>query len=467
MEDKLNLGLTDLGNAERFSCAVQDKVRHSPIRGWMVWDGTKWQPGSNAEVYEMAIRTVKAISGEADDVPDTSSKTEIIKHAVRSCSKQSIDNMLSMAATMPSLSVSDDEMDSDPWLLAVANGVVNLRTGKMVQHRRDHYNSYACTVPYNPDAKRTRWLKFVHQVFGNQPELVHWVQKAMGYTLTGSTKEQCLFFLFGSGLNGKSTFVETFSNIMGNYAAHTHSETFMVRTSGTIRNDLARLVGKRMVVATEVPARKALDEVGVKSMTGEEAIMARFLHREYFEFMPQFKIWLTGNHKPSVYGTDFAIWRRIRIIPFTNTIAPDQIDRELRAKLAAEAEGILAWAIEGCQLWQLEGLQDVPTEVADATRRYREEQDVIGWYGRECCAVTKGLQIGAAELYAHYALWAKEQGEGIMTRQEFGRKLQERFPEVVKFRVDGEWLWSGVQLQKPIPMNAISNEEGSNEQLFV
>ena len=460
VESKLTLQLTDMGNADRFAATIQGNVLHSPIRGWMLWDGCRWAPDSADMVYEMALNCVKRIVVEAEVEGVTREQAaEIVKHAVRSQSRQSLEAMLAMTARHPAISISDDQLDSDPWMLAVANGVVDLRQGKLATHDRSRMNSYCCLPAYKVDGNRTQWLNFVQTVFDNRPGLVRWVQKAVGYTLTGSTREQCLFFLHGSGLNGKSTFVETLSAVLGDYACHTHSETFMARSVGSIRNDLARLVGRRMVVATEVPAGKRLDEVGVKSMTGEERIIARYLHKEFFEFSPAFKIWLSGNHKPAIVGTDFAIWRRIRVIPFTVTIAPDKADKNLRAKLLQEAEGILAWAVEGCQLWQLEGLDDVPDEITQSTQRYREEQDSIGWFVQEVCAVAKGLQITAVELYEAYRGWADTNKEEVMSRNEFWIRLQERVPTVHRYRVEREWIYTGLTLQKPVPLGAVEETE--------
>lgn len=458
MESRLSLQLTDVGNAERFVATVGDRVRHSAIRGWMVWDGKQWVPDSNEVVFEHALTVVRNIPREMEESGDRDAIREITNHSVRSQSKQAVDNMLSIAARHPSISVGDKDMDADHWMLACANGMLDLRTGKLHANARDYLNSYCCGPAYHVAAPRPQWTKFMQVVFDNRPELIRWVQKAVGYSLTGSTREQCLFFLFGSGLNGKSTFIETVSTIMGNYAAHTPSESFMSRSTGTIRNDLARLVGKRMVVASEVPPGKALDEVGVKSMTGEEDMAVRFLHHEFFEYRPQFKIWLSGNHKPSISGTDFAIWRRIRIIPFNVTIDAAHVDKDLRNKLLAESEGILAWAVEGCQLWQVEGLSDVPEVVVDSTQRYREEQDPIGFFVREACAVAKGLQIQAEEMYGLYLRWCGTQNEVALSRNDFHHRVQERVPTVQRYRIDREWWFTGIAAQRPVPLNAVMDE---------
>lgn len=454
-ETKLDLQLTDLGNADRFAANYCDRIRHSAIRGWLCWNGSAWAPDSRDAVYEAALNTIRSLAAEAEnDGTNRDDQRLIIAHAVHSQSRQAIESMLALASRHPSISIGDDEMDADPWLLAVANGVLDLKRGTMLKHNRTILNSYVTKAAYDVAAKCPRWLKFMQEVFSDRTDLIQWVQKAVGYTLTGSTREQCLFFLFGSGLNGKSTFVEVLSAVIGNYACHTNSDTFMVRNTGSIRNDLARLVGRRMVVATEVQARRALDEVGVKSMTGEERIIARFLHKEFFEFSPAFKIWLAGNHRPNITGTDFAIWRRIRIVPFTVQFKEGQIDRNLRAKLEAEADGILSWAVEGCHRWQLEGLSDLPQAVTDSTQQYRDESDTIGHYARECCTVADGIHIRANELYDSYREWAMTQKEEVLGRSDFWQIVQERYPTLTRYRIEQEWWYQGIMLQEPIPLGA-------------
>lgn len=215
-ETKLDLQLTDLGNADRFAATHADHIRHSAIRGWLCWDGSRWAPDARDAVYEAALNTVRSLVAEAES--DAVSRTDgqaILAHAVHSQSRQAIESMLALAARHPLISIDDDELDSDPWLLAVANGVLDLKTGTMVRHSRTVLNSYCTKAAYHVAAKCPRWLDFVQEVFYGRADLARWVQKAVGYTITGSTREQCLFFLFGSGLNGKSTFAETLSYTLG------------------------------------------------------------------------------------------------------------------------------------------------------------------------------------------------------------------------------------------------------------
>lgn len=250
------------------------------------------------------------------------------------------------------------------------------------------------------------------------------MQKAIGYSLTGLTDEQCLFILYGHGANGKTTFLQVISRILAEYAMQTPTETLMVKGKGVISNDVARLKGTRFVIASEAEAGQQLAENLIKQMTGGDTLSARFLHQEYFDFKPTHKLFLGTNHKPVIRGTDHAIWRRIRLIPFEATIPESERDAKMTEKLFAEAEGILAWMVEGCRLWQSNGL-GIPPAVKKATEGYRSEMDVIAQFIEDRCETGAEFSITNQDLYQAFSEWCSQNGEQIVTKKRLTQRLKE------------------------------------------
>jgi putative DNA primase/helicase len=260
---------------------------------------------------------------------------------------------------------------------------------------------------------------------GGKPQLVSFLQRALGYSLTGDTREHCLFFLHGSGNNGKTTFLEIMRYLLGDYSTKAEFSTFLAKQSEGPRNDIARLRGARLVAASEADGGKRLAEALIKEITGGDTISARFLHHEFFEFKPQFKIWLAANDKPIIKGTDHGIWRRIRLVPFTVKIPDEEIDKSLPEKLRAELPGIFAWIVQGCLDWQKVGLGE-PPEVKQATQEYREEMDVLGDFITAKCRLGPDEETPARLLYREYKSWAIEAGTEVITETAFGRSLSGR-----------------------------------------
>jgi putative DNA primase/helicase len=289
--------------------------------------------------------------------------------------------MLARAQAERGVAITHNALEVDPWRLTVMNGTLDLRTGEMGEHRREDLYTRFVPVEYDPVAECREWLVFLNRVLNGNEELIAFLQRAMGYSLTGSTGEQCLFFLHGSGANGKSTFLEILRALLGDYAVQADFATFLENRNDGPRNDIARLFGARVVTSSEVGEGKKVNESLVKSLTGTDRVAARFLYAEAFEFLPTFKLWLAANHKPVIRGTDTAIWRRIRLVPFTVEIPEGERDPELPNRLRAELPGILAWAVQGCLLWLESGL-GVPDQVRAATDAYRRESDILGAFNR-------------------------------------------------------------------------------------
>lgn len=437
--------LTDVGNGKRLAERHGRDLRFChPWGKWLVWDGRRWAKDDTAEVCRRAKETAEAIYDELAGVTDDDVRKAIANHALRSQHDARQRAMINQASSEPGIPVLPKELDADPWLLNVANGTLNLRIGELRPHRREDLITKIIDVEYDPNAKCPTWLAFLDRIMNSNVELIYFLQRAVGYTLTGNTSEQCLFFLHGCGANGKSTLINTIGELMGDYGLQTPTETLMVKRGDSVPNDIARLKGARFVSAVETEEGRRLAEVLVKQLTGGDMITARFLHAEFFEFRPTFKLWLAANHKPVIRGTDNAIWRRIRLIPFNVTIPEAERDKELPEKLKAELPGILAWAVEGCVAWQIEGL-DPPDEVRLATQGYREEMDVLAGFLNDCCIVKSIARVSAGDLYGAYCKWCEANGERPLSQRAFGMRLTER--GFTRMRgTGGRFWWEGLGL---------------------
>jgi putative DNA primase/helicase len=408
-----------------------------------VWDGKRWNQDESGEIERRGKLTVRRIYAEAAETEDKDLREKIANHAHKSESAARIGAMIELSRSEKEIPIQQTELDCDPWLLNVRNGTLNLKTMELWPHGREDFITKLIDVDYFRDALCPVWEAFVARITGEKDELRRFVQKAVGYSLTASTREQCLFILFGLGANGKTTFITVISSLLADYAKQTRTETLLVKHGDQIPNDVARLAGARFVCAIETESGKRLAESLVKQMTGGDKMAARFLHHEYFEFQPTFKLWLAVNHKPRIRGTDHAIWRRIRILPFDVTIPPDEQDPDLIEKLRGELPGILRWATEGCQLWQDHGLK-APEAVTSATEQYREESDNILTFIDECCERDPDAEVTKGTLYEAYNEWARKSGEYPVTKRDFGGRLLEKgFSE---HRIKKGRFWKGIKL---------------------
>jgi putative DNA primase/helicase len=422
------LRLTDKGAAERMIAQHGPDLRYCyPWKKWLVFDGKRWAPDSTGAVFRCAKNVSPILYAEAAAAKDKEERKALAQFAIKCESADRQRAFLTSAQSEPDIPVLPEHLDGDPWLLNVLNGTIDLRTGDLRAHNRADMITKLVPVEYDQGATCPfTWLSFLQTVLAGNAALIKFLQKAIGYALTGSTREQSLFFLYGLGANGKSTLLDIILRLLADYGKRTSGETFLVKKGGQIPNDIAALRGARFVAAVEVESGRRLAEVLIKEMTGGDTISARFLHAEFFEFKPEFKIFLAANHKPVIRGTDHAIWRRVHLIPFDVQIPEEQQDKELPAKLQAELPGILNWAIEGCLLWQREGLMP-PQEVTEATEGYREEMDPISDFIAECCIVAPGASVKAKELYGAYTEWAEDNKEKKpLSLTAFGLTLTDR-----------------------------------------
>lgn len=408
------LGETDSDNAQRLAIRFSDLILYVKGRGWFAYDGKRWRSAAIHELIRHATTTARLIKGEAKHLADGGAKERRRKFSVASLSKSALERMIELAKGL--VAVEAERLDSDPWQLNVDNGTVDLRTGELEPHDPRDLLTQIAQVQFDNKAKAPLFMAFLRRITVDDKGLRLYIRNCVGYSLTGDTREQVLFFCHGkSGRNGKSTFVNCIRDMLGDYGSHTPTESLMAKQyDNAISNDLARLVGKRLVTAVEANFSKQLDEAKLKGMTGGEKITARFLRHEFFEFQPVFKLWFAANDRPRVRSTDTALWRRIRVIPFNVTIPEDELDKDLPSKLRHEWPGILAWAVRGCVAWQKDGLQ-VPGAVKDAGTDWADEADHVRRFVLETLVNDPGQSVGAQELYDHYARWCSRNGEQALS----------------------------------------------------
>ena len=438
--------LTDAGNAQRFAAQQADHVRYCYAwRAWLVWDGTHWRRDPGDAIARLAKETAKQIYLEAAAAGSEERRKATGQWATKSEDERRLRAMIALAQSEPGIPVTPDELDTDPHLLNVANGTLELRTGTLRAHARADLITRYIPIAYDPTADCPVWRATLERILDRRQDLIEYFQRALGYSCTGDTSEQVLFVLWGTGANGKTTILSTAVTLLGDYALSTRAETFLAKQGETIPNDVAQLKGRRLVIAVEAEAGQRLGESLVKQMTGQDTLNARFLHAEYFNFKPTFKIFLATNHKPAIRGGDHAIWRRIRLLPFTVTIPDAEQDRQLSDKLEAERAGILAWAVRGCLAWRREGL-GLPEAVRAATEAYRADMDVLGDFLSDRCVVEPDeAQVGAGELFDAYESWCRTTGEKPLTARSFGLRLKDR--GLTPARTKQGRLWTGLRLR--------------------
>ena len=417
--------LTDLGNAERLAERHGQSLRYCGAFGkWIDWDGRRWRRDTTGEACRRAAETVRDIRAQAAHCANPKRRKLLQKFAAQSESELRLRAMLKLSQCQSAFVVSPDDFDRDGWLLNVENGTLDLRSGELLPHAPARLITKLAMAAYDPAAACPTWEAFLERIFAGRRELIHYVQKAVGYSLTGECGEQCLFLLYGHGANGKSTFLTTLMTLLNDYARQLSMEALLARQDSAIPNDIAALRGARFVSAVEADQGRRLNESKIKQMTGQDKLAARFMRGEWFEFMPQFKLWLATNHKPSVRGCDEAIWRRLRLIPFTVTIPPAERDAALPEKLKQELPGILRWAVAGCRLWQEEKLAP-PAEVTAATDEYRDEMDLIGEYIQARCVANPLAAATVADSYRDYEAWSAQNADKPVAKRTFTALMRE------------------------------------------
>ena len=442
---------TDAGNAKRLARAFDGDVRYCYAwQAFLEWSSRHWARDPGAGIIARAKAVALALYAEAASEPDAARRAEVAAWARKSESEARLRAMVFLSQSEPGVPVAVDALDADPWVLNLENGALDLRESAVVfrPHRRADLLTKVAPVRYDPDAQCPRWLTFLGRIFEERATLITFVQRALGYSLTGDTGERCFFLCWGVGHNGKTTLLNAVRAVLGpDYAAATRAETFMVRSPDAIPNDLAKLRAVRFATAVETEENRRLAEALLKQATGNDPLPARFMRAEWFEFVPQFKLWLATNHKPVIRGTDPAIWGRVLLIPFTVTIPEGERDKTLGATLQAEAPGILNWLLAGYRAWRANGLRPPPA-VRLATERYRAEMDTFGEFLRERC-FTKDPQatITFRGLYDAYVAWCDATHERPRSRRAVAGLLTER--GFAEHRVGNDKGRLGLRLRAP------------------
>jgi putative DNA primase/helicase len=419
---------TDVANAKRFSAMFRRDVRWcEPWGKWLVWDGARWSGDAERRIDTMAKRVADQVWKEtAKLLPkvDFATGKELTAFARSTASARGISNMLALAKSEPGVPLLPKMLDTDPWAFNCANGTLNLRTGELRPHDRGDLLTKICPVEYDATATCPNWLAMLDGILG--PELTGYIQRATGYSLTGSVQEQCLFICYGMGSNGKSTFLNAMLETFGkDYSMQAADGLLMAKGGETHPTERADLFGRRFVSSVEVEDGKRFAESLVKQLTGGDVIRARRMREDFWEYVPTHKLWMGVNHKPVIRGTDHGIWRRMKLIPFIVTIADEDQDKDLLRKLLAERVGILAWAVRGCLQWQQSGLGEPPA-ITEATAEYRNEMDVVRAFLADCCVTTGYHSTRAAVIYAAYQNWCKANGEFAVNQRRFGIAMTER-----------------------------------------
>ena len=426
--------LTDAGNAELFAALYGHILRFDHARNrWLIWEEHRWAPDSDGEVRRLAKKAARVRYRTALDIEDLDLRGKTASSAVRSESRQRLDACLALARSEHPIADSGMTWDPDPYLLGVANGVVDLRTGMIRSGHPDDRLTMQVPVQYHVKAECPRWQQFLHQVFQRDGELIGFVQRALGYSLTGSVREQVLFLCYGTGSNGKSVFLDMLRNVLGDYAMNIPFTVLELQQRPSLTNDLASMAGRRLVTSSETNESTRLNEARIKALTGGDPITARFLYSESFTYEPVAKFWLAVNHLPRVRDDSYGFWRRVRVLPFNEQFTGDDADKGLPFKLLEELPGILNWGVQGALNWRLVGLAP-PSAVMTATQAYRKDNDELDGFVADCCVVADGVRAEPGHLFSEYQRWSKEQG--ILERhrlgsRSFGTRIRERFGDSV------------------------------------
>lgn len=405
---------SDESLAMDFADRHKDELRYvAAWNKWLKYSGGVWRFDDTLNVFDLARRVCR----------EAAARCRIPRTAGALASSKTVAAIVSLARADRRIAATTDQWDTDPWLLNTPGGAVDLRTGIMRPHRSSDYCTKMSAV--EPGGECPLWLEFLNRITNDDSELAAFHRRVFGYGLTGITREHAMFFHYGTGANGKSTLLGTATHVLGEYAGVAAAETFTASGLERHPTEIAGLRGLRLVTAIETEEGKRWAESKIKTLTGGDAISARFMRQDFFTFTPQFKLIVAGNHKPQLRNVDAAIQRRLHLVPFSAYIEPDQRDHRLSEKLKAESPGILAWMIEGCLEWQQIGLAP-PACVTGATAEYFETEDSLARWLADCCETGPQCRAEAGELFANWKAWADAAGEWAGSQKMFGQKIQDR-----------------------------------------
>lgn len=440
----------DTGRGQRLNDQFGEVFRWlATDKQWYYYNGSFWEP-DNGQYIENAtekvvnsIKTEKADLSFAIDTDEVKAMKEFYRFSKESRSHLAKVHMIDEFKKY--VTIDHNTFDHENMLLNTESGYVDLTNGELKDHDISLLFSEQTATEYSDSTDCPLWDEFLKQIFNNDENLIHYVQKAVGYSLTGSVAEQVMFMCLGSGRNGKSVFINTIRNLFGTYAKQMNVESIVVHNSGGNANsDIARLENTRLVTSSEANEGSRLDESLVKQLTGGDKILARFLYGKEFEYNPKFKIWMATNHLPLIRGTDDGIWRRLKVIPFNVQIPKDKVDKNLEEKLKSEWTGILNWCVQGSIMWQREGLDD-PESVKSASHDYRQSMDPLDAFVDEMCVSGADYSIKARDLYDAYKDWAESSREYQMSMTKFGKEMSKKLP---RSHDRNGWKYIGIKLKE-------------------
>lgn len=446
IDREYRLTLTDDGNSERMVNLHGHKLRYNYDRGlWLIYTGKRWEWDTGGEIVKLAKETARSIYHEAANEPNDDKREVISKHAKTSQNNQRIKGMIEL--TRAELGIKIEDLNANQYLLNVNNGTINLRTGELQPHNPADLITYYIPLDYEPGLTSKVWHDFLYRIFEDNEGLITYIQKSLGYSITGCQDEQALWFNHGPGSNGKTTLMGIIIDVLGDYATEIDPLAFVVdKNARTGPNEaLASLYNKRFAAATEVKTGMTLDVAILKRMTGGEMIRCERKFEHGFNFKPTHKLWLSGNHEPRITDTTNSIWNRLKYIPFKATINEDERIKGLRSIISREhGKAVLAWLVEGCLLWQSEGLGE-PPEVKEAIQAYRESQDILHDFLFECCLIKTGETIPVADLYREYKAWGERNDIKPVGKYTFSSRLKEKGLTTYAGNRNQQ-LWYGVRL---------------------
>lgn len=449
---------TDAGNAEWIAHLYGDRLRFNHARKyWLIFKGGHWQVDDDGEVNRLAKLAARQRGKEAGQLEEDAGLEEAVKWALKSEHAYRIRAALKLAESTPPIADNGKGWDSEPFLLGVQNGVLDLRTGKLRAAKPEDRITLRTAVPFEPSAKCPRFEQFVCEIFLDDVELIGYVKRAIGYCLTGDVSEQCLFLCYGEGANGKSVLLEIFRYVLGGLAHNLPFSAFELTGRSTIPHDLAGVVAKRFVTSAETNENVRFNEARLKAISGGDTCTARFLFQEFFSFDPTAKFWLAFNHKPRVTDDSHGFWRRIRLIPFPVKFEGGRADKDLLGKLKAEGAGILAWAVRGCLAWQREGLGE-PSAVRAATKLYREESDALATFLEERYESSPKSVVGSTQILEEFKQWAEANGEEPLSPRALSDRLRKHGFTPTRDLIDGQRVrvWRGIG-RRTSPLDALDS----------
>lgn len=463
--------LTEYGNAQRLVEWHHEDLRYNyDWKQWLVWLEGRWSTNHKGAVMRHAKATVKQMYRDASTRAASAAKEDdaakrlemgasadaLLKWARRSETRRVLEATISLAESEPGIPVDSMDLDTHDLLFNCLNGTVDLTTGQCKDSARDELLTKMSNVIFDPAAKCPIWLAFLERIMGGDRAIIGYLQRAIGYSLTGLVGEHCLFVLHGTGRNGKSTFLGNFLGMLGDYARKGPTDLLLAKKGEAHPTERSVLYGTRFVACIETEEGRRMDENMVKELTGGDMVSTRRMRENFWDFNPKHHLWLGTNHKPNVRGTDLAIWSRLRLIPFVVTIPYPERDKDLPDKLKQEWPGIFNWALQGCLEWQKHGLQE-PQGVLQATDSYKEEMDVLGSFLTDSVISDPSAKVRSSDLYAAYTQWAKVSGERTIAKRAFGLALEERAYKQAR-GANGVRLWRGLQL---IGQTETPSEQGS------